>query len=133
MTTSVYSIATSRTHWRGGQFFVQGKKKELTVPDQISDEQLRQIKADPELLVELVGELSHDALKPSDLETRLLTIQKAVFALPGGKDAFTKAGTPRVSVLEDAIGWKPEADEIEQAIEALSDQEKADLKAVLEG
>ncbi|MGG9999742.1 hypothetical protein ACQU0X_06650 [Pseudovibrio ascidiaceicola] len=126
-------VTTSRTHWRGGQEFVQGKLKELVVPDQVSEEQFTLIKEDPELLVKVLGELSSEPLaRPEDEDTRILTIQEAMFSLPGGKDAFTKAGTPRISVLEDVLGWKPESDDVDAAVDGLSEEMKADLKALLE-
>ncbi len=126
-------VTTSRTHWRGGQEFVQGKPKVLVCPQDIDEDELKRIQADPELLVkELKAPPDEASKRPEAQENRIKAIQQAMFGLPGGRDAFTKAGTPRISVLEDVLGWKPEADEVEAAVDGLSEALKADLKALLE-
>ncbi|WP_057465566.1 hypothetical protein [Pseudovibrio sp. POLY-S9] len=126
-------VTTSRTHWRGGQEFVQGKPKVLVCPQDIDEDELKLIQADHELLVkEIEAPLEDTSERPEATEARIKAIQLAMFSLPGGKDAFTKAGTPRVTVLEEVLGWKPDSDDIEAAVDGLSDVMKADLQALLE-
>ena len=130
-------VTTSRTHWRGGQEFVQGKPKILVCPTDIDEDELKQIRNDPELAVRDIDPPTEEDVEqksemPDQAEKRIMAIQNFMFTLPGGKDDFTKGGKPRISALEDVLGWKPEADEVEAAVDGLSDALKADLKALLE-
>lgn len=105
----------------------------LVYPHDIDEGELKRIKADPELLVnEVDAPLDEGSQRPEATETRIKAIQLSIFSLPGGKDAFTTKGTPRVSALEDVLGWKPDGDEVEAAADGLSEALKADLKALLE-
>ncbi|SDR07675.1 hypothetical protein [Pseudovibrio sp. Tun.PSC04-5.I4] len=133
MNSVCIQVTTSRTHWRGGHEFIQGKPKLLVCPNDIDEDELKRIHADHELLVqEIDAPAEETSERPESTEARIKAIQLAMFGLPGGKDAFTKAGTPRVTVLEEVLGWKPESDEIEAAVDGLSEALKADLKALLE-
>ncbi|SNY91390.1 hypothetical protein SAMN04515647_1612 [Cohaesibacter sp. ES.047] len=128
------SIVTSRTHWRAGMHFVQGKPKLLDL-DKLSKEQINQLNDDQELLVkELdgVAELSNEPLaRPESVAEVIAAIQVAALNMPSAD--FTKAGKPRVDELEKALGWKASSDEIEAALDQMTDEQKAQLAALIQG
>lgn len=134
MTAKQISISTSRSHWRAGVYFEKGKPKIVNEGD-FTDEQLEQLDDDPELLVaELEGfaEGSDQALsRPVDEEGVRATIQTAILNSLNPKKDFTQAGKPRVDALEKALGWKASSDEISVAMDAMSEEQKAQLENLL--
>ncbi len=83
----------------------------LTVKD-LTEDQLKAIDADPRLKIKLI----EGPTDPDDEDERLDLIREAANGLSG--DDLTQDGTPKVSALADALGWKPSKAEITKALSA---------------
>ncbi len=129
------SISTSRTHWRAGVYFVQGKPRVFD-EEEFSKAQRALLDADPELLVEeLEGVMqgSNEPLKRPESEADILLAIRGVILSGLSKTDFTQNGRPRVDALEQALGWKASSDEISSAMDSMTEEQQADLKTLLGG